>query len=168
MVRNSNKLFYLALTVTFFGLMGCAKDSGIMIAKDSTSIFETDECPKYTILTVQDDSNNELYRTYLQGATGFVPPSALASEIEKRALNYCSNKGKSLKKLKLTRTPRISFPGCFPRAELEFICIPMPNDKASSTKKLYEDLTHLKKLLDEGVITKDEFNQQKSKLLNQQ
>ncbi|NTV49025.1 MAG: SHOCT domain-containing protein [Geobacteraceae bacterium] len=154
------------MIITSFCLYGCAKDSGVLVAKDSASIFEDANCPFFVEKKVEDSSGSKSYRIYEQGATGFVAPSALIGDMEQQSLTYCSNLGKSLKVLKVTRTPVISYPGCFPRAELEFICISNPNTQ-SFEDQIFIKLTNLKKLLDNGTITKDEFEQQKAKILNQ-
>jgi hypothetical protein len=159
------KLIFLFMLMICTCISGCAKDSGVMLAKDSKSIFEDANCPFSTEKLVEDTSGSELYRIYEQGATGFVPPSALIGDMEQQALNYCLNMGKSLKVLKVSRTPSISFPGCFPRGEIEFICIPT-NNTPSFEDQLYIKLSNLKKLLDDGTITKDEFEIEKAKILN--
>ena len=155
---------YALLLFTLLFLCGCAKDSGILIAKDSESIFKDTNCPFTVEKSIEDTSNSEHYRYYQQGATGFVPSRALVGEIEQQSFNYCSNLGKKLKVLKITTTSAMSLPGCFPRAELEFICADN-KDVANYEDKLFIRLTNLKKLLDNGTITKDEFDKQKADLL---
>jgi len=74
--------------------------------------------------------------------------------------------GKSLKILQERKSVPPHILGNFPRAELLFVCLPKPNT-ISFEDQLYIKLSNLKKLLDSGTITKDEFEQQKINLLNQ-
>jgi hypothetical protein len=73
--------------------------------------------------------------------------------------------GKSLKKLQERTSVPPHILGNFPRAELLFVCLPKPNTTAFEDQT-YTKLSNLKKLLDNGTITKDEFEQQKYKILN--
>lgn len=143
---------------------GCAKDSGVLIAKDSKSLFDDAVCDFETKTLSEDATGGEQYRIYEQGATGFVAPGALREDVYRQAGEYCGKLDKSLKVLKETNPPFRM--GCYPKAELIFACVPKQNT-ASFEDQLYIKLTNLKKLLDVGVITKDEFEQQKTKILNQ-
>jgi hypothetical protein len=73
--------------------------------------------------------------------------------------------GKSLKKLQERNSVPPHILGNFPRAELLFVCLPKPVT-SSFEDTLYIKLSNLKKLLDNGTITKDEFEQEKVKILN--
>lgn len=156
------KPFLIPLSLVFF--VGCASiDSGVLLARESKSLFEDAFCSYETKVISTDKTGSEQYRIYEQGASGFVPPGALLDDIERRARLYCEGMDKSLKILTETNPPfRV---GCFPKAELIFVCLakekPIPEDL------LFIKLTNLKKLLDSGVITKDEFEQQKFKILKQ-
>lgn len=149
--------------LSFMFLFGCAKDSGVLLAKDSSSLFDAAVCGYETKILSEDTSGSEQYRVYQQGATGFVPPSAVREEVYEQARNYCDNSGKSLKVLKETNPPYQL--GCYPKAELIFVCLPKTKP-VSFEDQTYIKLTNLKKLLDNGTITKDEFEQQKAKILN--
>ena len=72
---------------------------------------------------------------------------------------------KALKKLQERTSVPPHILGNFPRAELVFVCLPKPN-KTSFEDETYIKLTNLKKLLDNGTITKDEFERQKAKILS--
>jgi hypothetical protein len=144
---------------------GCAaRDSGVLLAKDSKSLFDDASCSYETKTISEDLTGSEQYRIYEQGSSGFVPPSALREDIERQATKFCENKGKILKVLKETNPPFVM--GCFPKAELIFVCVPK-QEPFNYEDKLYIQLSNLKKLLDEGIITKEEFEMQKSKILNQ-
>ncbi|EWS65948.1 hypothetical protein Y695_00786 [Hydrogenophaga sp. T4] len=55
--------------------------------------------------------------------------------------------------------------GCPAKAELIFTCTDR-NEAKDFEDKLYIRLSNLKKLLESGALTKEEFEQQKTKLLN--
>ena len=59
--------------------------------------------------------------------------------------------------------------GNFPRIEIVFACVDKPKTGQSPTFEdvQYEKLTNLKKLLDEGIITKEEFEREKGKILSE-
>ena len=159
------KIHYVFILISILFIGACAKDSGIMIAKDNESIFDNAVCPFEAKVIAENKANSELYRMYLQGATGFVPVGALADEIEKQANKHCEKMGKAYEITKLSKSPQISYPGCFPKAEIEFICIPKPIT-GNFEDQLYIKLSNLKKLFENGTITKEEFEQQKAKILN--
>jgi hypothetical protein len=59
--------------------------------------------------------------------------------------------------------------GNYPRVEIVFDCVEHPASLAPSTgdDPKYSKLVNLKKLLDSGVITQEEFNREKAKILAQ-
>jgi len=99
------------------------------------------------------------------------------------AKDFCSTLGKEYKKKFVVTTGMM--PGKWADATLHFRCIDknganVESSNISSNKsegssqlgnsnedKVYIKLTNLKKLLDNGTITKVEFDQQKAKILNQ-
>jgi hypothetical protein len=57
--------------------------------------------------------------------------------------------------------------GNFPRIEIVFACVDKPKTEQPVFQDIqYERLINLKKLLDAGVITKDEFEKEKNKILD--
>lgn len=155
---------YLLLLIIPLLLISCGtRESGVLIAKNSKSLFDDAFCGYETKVVSRDKTGSEQYRIYEQGFSGFVPPSALREDIERQARLFCEDMDKSLKILTETNPPFRM--GCYPKAELIFVCLPKEKDP-SPQDILYLKLTNLKKLLDSGVITKDEFEQQKSKILN--
>jgi hypothetical protein len=155
-------LIWSLLIAFFFG--SCADSAPIQRFVQSKSAFG-----KNPPLSRADIPVTKLYRVNEQGATGFVSMAAVRESAEKRAQDFCEREGNGM----VVVGEQISHPpyilGNFPRIEIVFGCV----DKSSTSRQptvqdeQYTKLMHLKKLLDDGVITKDEFEQQKAKLLNQ-
>jgi hypothetical protein len=145
---------------------GCAQDSGVLLAKDTKSFFEDAAYQGETKNLSEDETGSEQYRVFQQAATGLVPSFVVRNEVEEQAVKHCEKSGNVLKILQ----ERVSTPphilGNWPRAELLFVCIPKPKPTIVEDQ-LYIKLTNLKKLADAGTISKDEFEQQKAKILNQ-
>ena len=55
--------------------------------------------------------------------------------------------------------------GNWPRIEFIFICVEKDESNEYDEDKKYNNLLKLKKLLDQGVISEQEFNQEKTKIL---
>jgi hypothetical protein len=145
---------------------GCAENSAVLRAKYSKSFFDDAVFKGETTVLDEDATGSEQYRVYQQAATGFVSVETCREEVEQKAFRHCENMGKSLKKLQERTSVPPHILGNFPRVELLFVCLPKPN-AASFEDQTYIKLTNLKKLLDNGTITKDEFEQQKTKILKQ-
>jgi len=150
--------------VSLFFLNGCAENSAVLRAKDSKSFFDDAVFKGETTVLDKDTTGNEQFRVYQQAATGFISVDTCREEVEQKAFRHCENMGKSLKKLEERTSVPPHILGNFPRAELLFVCLPKPNT-STFEDQTYIQLTNLKKLLDNGTITKDEFEQQKAKIL---
>jgi hypothetical protein len=106
------------------------------------------------------------------------PLISLVEDAEKNAENgakdFCIKLGKEYKKRYVITSPMA--PPKWAEATIHFRCLEknlipqsqgVSDSKINSKDPLYERLTNLKKLLDDGTITKEEFELQKKKLLNQ-
>jgi hypothetical protein len=144
-------------------LVGCPKDSGVLLLKESNSLFDETTCKSTTSKLGENEANGEVYRIYQQAATGFVPLSAVREDIEQQAVGFCDNNGKQIKKLQIVNSPMGL--GCTAKAELIFTCVAKEKPEPQEDR-LYVQLRNLKKLLDDGLLTNAEFEQQKAKLLN--
>lgn len=155
----------LFLTILFTSSIigACAKDSGVLLTKESESLFASTICRSETSKLSEEQPSGESYRIYQQAATGFVPLSAVREDIEKQAISFCKNNNKQVKQLSITNSPMGL--GCPAKAELIFTCTDR-NEAKDFEDKLYIRLSNLKKLLESGALTKEEFEQQKTKLLN--
>jgi len=154
------------LLITSVCVAGCAENSAILKAKDSKSFFDGAVFSGESKILGEDTTGSEQYRVFQQAATGFISVETCREEVEQKAYRYCENKGMSLKLLQERTSVPPHILGNFPRAELVFVCLPKSNTP-SFEDQLYIKLTNLKKLLDNGTITKEEFDQQKQTILNQ-
>jgi len=151
----------LGIIVILSLLFGCASSSPIQRYNESTSNF--DNPPELISHTYQ---KNNVYRIYHRAATGFVSINTVRQAAEERADRFARRQGKSIIILgeKISRPPYIL--GNFPRIEIVFALInsPQSGGQIESSSK-YNDLEKLKELLDKGIITKEEFKSEKSKIL---
>lgn len=157
-------LLLIAISVT-----GCAEVSPVLKANETKSIFEGSFYGGEKKTRGKDDTGAEKYRLYQQGATGFVPRDLIIEECEQRASEFCQSQGKIMKVLEETISSHaMTGPGNFPRVELVFVCLEKKKEEVAPLS--YEDqtyirLSNLKKLLDNGTLTKEEFEQEKAKIL---
>jgi hypothetical protein len=158
-----------AIGVTTLVLAGCAVSTPIQRAATSKSGFDGAVYKGESVTTGTGTPGNEAYRVFIQGATGFVSIQSVRDDAEQRATEFCGRKGKAMESLSETTAKPPYILGNFPRVEIIFDCIAVPaaaTTVASGDPK-YAKLINLKKLLDTGVITKDEFDREKSKILGQ-
>jgi hypothetical protein len=150
-------------------LVGCAVNAPIQPASTSKSAFAGAVYKGTTVATGTPTPGNEAYRVFVQGATGFVSTGSVRDDAEQRAKDFCDRKGKAVESLSETTADPPYILGNFPRIEIVFDCVTVvgPATAATSDDPKYTKLVHLKKLLDTGVITQQEFDQEKAKILSQ-
>jgi len=88
--------------------------------------------------------------------------------VEQPAEGFASRQGKAFVVLgeQISQPPSIM--GNFPRIEIIFALIEKPTDTGSAPgRDKYDELERLKKLLDDGALTQDEFEREKAKILNE-
>jgi hypothetical protein len=150
-------------------LFGCAETSTIQPAATSKSQFEDAVYGGESVTVSESTSGVEEFRVFHQGATGFVSIQSVRYDAEQRASEFCDRKGKAMNVLQETTSKPPYILGNFPRVELIFNCV----EKTIFTKppvtddSKYEKLFMIKKLLDSGVLTQEEFEQEKAKILSQ-
>ena len=162
MLLGSRTVAVLATFTTAFLLLGCATSSPIQRYDQSRSHFT-----KAPELLTNNFPADDIYCIYHRGSTGFTSIESLRDEVTKRAETFAKQQDKSMVVLgERTSQPPYIF-GNFPRIELVFAL----TDKSTSTFPLppdkYSQLEKLKTLLDKGVLTKEEFEQEKAKVLKQ-
>jgi hypothetical protein len=157
-----------AIGLTALVIAGCAVSTPIQPASTSKSGFEGAVYKGETVTTGHGMPGNEAYRVFIQGATGFVGIQSVRDDAEQRAKEFCDRKGKAMESLSETTAKPPYILGNFPRVEIVFDCVVTPAATAeASDDPKYTKLISLKKLLDAGVITQDEFEREKAKILSQ-
>jgi len=157
----------VALTIA---ALGCGSSSTIQPVNRSRSGFDGAVFPG-ELHVIAEESGGERYRVFEKGATGFVSLEAVREGAEHRADAFCDRQGLATKILtEQTSKPPHMF-GNFPRVELVFTCVGRPSlagAPAGYQDETFIRLSNLKKLLDDGVITQEEFDREKSKILKEQ
>jgi hypothetical protein len=163
------KKITLALITVVIFLGGCSMQPTVQKVSESKSGFDGAFYDGESYSVSKDLSNSEQYRIYEKASSGFVSLDAIITDAEQRAKDFCSGKDQVMQKLRVQTSKPPHVLGNFPRAEITFVCIDKPNVAAPPTfdDALYTRLSNLKKLLDSGAITKEEFEKEKAKILNQ-
>ena len=162
-MKNLLKRFVLPvlLTVTLLGV-GCATSSPIQKHVGSESSFNNP-----TELISHDYPDEDIYQVYHRASTGFVSIQSIRQSAEQRASNFAAQQGKDFVVLgeQISEPPYIL--GNFPRIEIVFALIDKVTTPTTETRSdKYGDLERLKKLLDDGAITQDEYDTEKAKILS--
>jgi hypothetical protein len=142
--------------------IGCSTATSIVPADKSESRFDGAVYDGETTVVRDDIPDADAYRIFHQGATGYVPVSAVRNSAEQRAQDFCHEKGESYELLRATVSTGAHILGNFPRAELVFTCIP----KETYESNRYKQLRELKSLLEDGVLTESEYKSEKNRILS--
>lgn len=154
------------ITITFLTLIGCSSASSIQRADQSKSGFDGAVFDGETTILRDDIPDSDAHRIFHHGATGFTPVTAVRNSAEKRAQQFCDSKGAQYELIRETVSTGAHVLGNFPRAELVFICIENEPDSTSGSAGRYDNLRELKSLYDDGIITQDEYDGEKAKILS--
>lgn len=163
-----NRLIVIT-TATLF-IAACSTASSVQRADQSKSGFEGAVYDGEESVLRDDIPDSDAYRIFHQGATGFVSVQSVRNSAESRAITFCGNKGLRYELLRERVSVGAHIAGNFPRAELVFACISEKDSanlsgSGTHSRSRYEELRELKSLLDEGVITPDEYEQEKREIL---
>ena len=158
----TTKTILLSFIGIAVALGGCAFSSPIQPYAKSHSAFS--HPPE---LITHDFPPKDMYRIYHRAGTGFVSIQSTRKDAEQRAGDFAQRQGKSIVILgeQLSQPPYIL--GNFPRIEIVFALVDKPKDAKPLVpeRDRYADLEKLKKLLDDGTLTQDEFAKEKAKIL---
>ena len=149
-------------------LTACASTTPVQPASTSKSRFDGAVFTGETVFLSKPTPGEESYRLFQQAATGFVSLQSVRATVETRAAAHCNRNGKSMHGLeeKASKPPYIL--GNFPKLELVFECVNKSSATGVATNSAkYERLETLKRLLDSGALTKDEFEREKAKVLSE-
>ena len=169
----------LFIAVSAALLAGCSVQGDIKPAATSRSEFED---AFYKGVELKVGSNPEGYREYRifsQGASGFTPQSGVKRNAMKRAQAFCSQKNGRVRVITEHRASGARILGNMPRVELVFVCVPSgaydgespknsSREKQESTQALdrYGNLERLGELRDKGILSDEEFEQEKRRILS--
>lgn len=159
----------ITILATAMALSGCANTTAIQPTSSSKSQFE-DAVYKGESVTINTGTPGaEEFRVFHQGATGFVSVQSVRESAEQRATEFCARSEKSMKPLRETASKPPHILGNFPRVEIVFACVAKPSTVSTPVNEdpKYTKLVNLKKLLDSGVLSKQEFEAEKAKVLSQ-
>ena len=159
MMAVLRRIIYLCFIVML--MCGCARNTGVVSIGQDT------------------------YMISRQAATGFEGSGGIRDAALQEASKFCVSQGKSLHVILIGGHHPPYILGNFPKVDIQFMCLDQndPRLKSSdlpSSSQLTEnkDFTRdnnyeleakiktLNKLLEDGMITKDEFDEQKQKLLD--
>jgi len=166
-VSNSIGSGILITTLVLFG--GCASKSKIEKVSESSSHFDGAVYEGQNFYEADEPYKGIQYRIFHQASTGFTGTSGIRRNAENRAKSFCKKQGGNKIMFKLSehtaKPPYIL--GNFPRIEIIFGC----KDKSNNTNQLisqdnkYNNLSKIKKLYDDKVLTKEEYLIEKKKIL---
>lgn len=168
MIHGRLAMFRVVVALTVAALLSsCAVTSPIQPASSSKSAFDGAVYKGTTVTVAHGAQGDEAYRVFIQGATGFVSLQSVRDDAEQRAKDFCDRRGKVMESLtETTSNPPYIF-GNFPRIEIVFGCIEKSLAATIGSDPKYTKLVNLKRLLDSGVITQAEFDNEKAKILSQ-
>jgi hypothetical protein len=159
----------IALAATAGFLTGCANTSPIMPAASSQSQFDGAIYPGESVTVSSSTPGIEEFRVFHQGATSFVSVQSIRVNAEQRAAEFCDRRGKVMKPVRETTSKPPHILGNFPRVEIIFGCVDQsaPDVVPAADDPKYTKLINLKRLLDNGVLSQQEFEREKAKVLSQ-
>ena len=154
-------LLIVALSLIFL-ISGCATIGPIKRYYESKSRFN-----KPPELMSNNYPKSDIYRVYQRASTGYTPMRSLRNKVEGRINKFAKGQNKSFIILgeRSSNPPFVA--GNFPRIEIVFVLIDK-NINANLKDDKITRLEKLKKLLDDGALTKEEYEKEKKKILDEQ
>src|SRR5262245_11452890 len=146
---------------------GCASNPPVQPAATSKSQFEGAAYGGEIVELDKPTPGAEVFRAFYQGGSGFVSVSSVRRTVEEMATKHCARRGKVPRPLQETSSKPPYVLGNFPRVELLFECsdpLAINSDSSSGVDKLGQ-IERLKKLLDSGALTQQEYDREKAKIL---
>lgn len=145
-------------------ITGCSVTGGVVSTSSSKSEFDDAVYKGQKTVVNEKAVTGETFRLFNQGATGFTSNSANREDALYRAGEFCQRKSKEIRVLTETSSTPPYILGNFPRVEVVFECV-QPSAKPATAESKYSTLATLKKLLDDGAITQEEYLREKDKIL---
>ncbi len=169
------KISQVAPTLGACLLVACSTSSAIRDATQTESAFAGKVYGGHRVPLNDPIPGEPRFRIYHRGATGFTPVAAVRSSAMRRVEDFCNEKHKRPYLIEETMSVPPHLAGNFPRTEFVFSCVQSGYQPTNATNALesenqtdkYDKIRKLKQLLDDGAITRSEYDAEKSKLLNQ-
>ena len=158
------RLFALSAALA---LLGCASNPPVQPAASSKSQFDGAVYGGEIAELDKPTPGAEVFRAFYQGGSGFVSVSSVRETVEEMAAKHCARSGKVPRPLQETTSKPPHVLGNFPRVEWLFECaasLPANSATPSAVDKLGQ-IERLKKLLDSGALTQQEYDREKAKIL---
>lgn len=168
--KQANKLIpvrWLLPTLLALSTYGCASTPPVQTAANSKSPFDSAVYGGESATLAAATAGEESFRAFYQGGSGFVSLAGVRETVEDMATKHCGRQEKNVRLLQERTSTPPHILGNFPRVEWVFECTSRSiaaAPAASSSEKL-EQLERLKKLLDSGALTQQEFDREKLQLL---
>lgn len=116
--RYIERMRMLAALLALSFMAGCAYETPIQRYSESVSKFNPPPVLMSTTIPEKD-----MYRFFVQGATGYVPVSSCVEYAEAKAEKFCERQGKGMILLGQRTSNPIPYPGNFPKAEIVFATV---------------------------------------------
>lgn len=151
----------LLVVLLYLGLAGCSTVSPILKVNESESYFNKSAFKGHIAYEAMnsDKIEGERYRLYHRGASGFVPFKAVRNSAIAKAERFCRDNGGKMRIISERIENNILIPGNFPKIEIIFVC-------EENNDVQYDTLLKLKELLTKGALTAEEYEKEKSKVLD--
>ena len=163
--------YVISVLIIGLFLTGCAgRMSAIAPASETKSEFADATFEGEDTYVSTEKFEGEKYRIFHHSSSGFTPLSAVIESATDRAEKFCRKKGRDkemfIVKQHTSVPPHIL--GNYARAELIFVCVGEDENSTvyKKEKDKYDKLNDIKRLLDSGVLTKEEFDIEKKKILS--
>lgn len=148
-------------------VFGCASNPPVQPTATSKSQFDGAVYGGEVSQLERPTPGAESYRAFYQGGTGFVSVSSVRSTVDGMANQHCARKDKVVRPIQETTSKPPHVLGNYPRVELLFECADRAGTSAAAPDRLAQ-IERLKKLLDSGALTQQEYEREKSKVLGAQ
>ena len=160
------KIVYLILPLILI-LQACSSASPIQEVGVSQSGFSGAVFEGKLTEVSQNESSLTEYRVFQHGDSGFERMSSVRYQAESRANTFCDQRNMAARTIRERAAVPPYILGNFPRLELIFVCEPSTlnvNSSGDGSSK-WSQLEALANLRDRGIITEQEFLQQKEKIM---
>jgi hypothetical protein len=166
-MEDSHMHIRILATALLMLVAGCSHTGAIQSASSGKSGFDGAVYSGDTVELQKPTPGAEPHRIFHQGASSFVSLAAVRGSAENRAAAYCANLGKAPRYIRETASRPPHILGNFPRIELEFECadrLSKQNVEAPDPDR-YAKLERLKRLLDSGALSQQEYATEKARIL---